>query len=151
MKLVIYYGGLIHQFTLERVDQAYVGGFGDGSGYTMKKEDWDKPFESVGEHILMSMYEGWSCAGSYTNEDWTDFSWSWAVLPENREESEHLRIHCNNPEYREMGNLANLEDEDAGDDQSVQFRGREWKRGDLPHARPQGGRGARSGEQPPGD
>lgn len=107
MKAIFCKDGEIQIFNLECTDDAYHQGDRMHPGYQLRTEDdfVIDDGEYVGLHLQMSMYEGAESAGSY----WAGeeilagkFGWSWAVMPETAEESEHLRKFCPNTLFRPM-------------------------------------------------
>jgi hypothetical protein len=101
MKLIVYEGGSVTVLDLAQKGEVYFKGNQMHPGYAVQDTD-DRVMPSgdwLSSEIAMSMYEGAEAAGSFENES-EEFSWSWAVLPENQEESNHLRHHASTVMYR---------------------------------------------------
>lgn len=97
MKLIICHGE-VQVLDMRRIDDAFYQGtpLRPHAGYVVVGESRACSF--LDEFIQSSMYEGGVSSGSAPSEK--KFGWSWAVLPENAEESEHLRRLCRATDFR---------------------------------------------------
>ena len=84
---------------MQRSDSVYIDCDASRPGFLIAAEhDVDTGLEFLSLHVAMSLYEGGEAAGSYERDG--DFLFSWAVIPETRDEALHLAEHAFRCLYR---------------------------------------------------